>query len=157
MDIAQKDRYLHFLLGNDEFAVPLQSVREVAALPEISRAPLTPAYFSGIVNLRGLVLSAIDLRMKLGVKPINRNEDTMIVCAVGDAMLAVIVDAVIGVLEISKLQIVAAPDVQMKLQAKCTVGVYFHMEKLISVVDIGKALDLDDLKVVERLSGPSVR
>ena len=60
------DRYLSFNLGVEEYAVPLLAVREVIAMPEYTPVPYTPPYFLGIMNLRGQVISIMDLRQKLG-------------------------------------------------------------------------------------------
>ena len=61
-------RYLSFSLGSEDYAIPLLSVKEVIAVPEITPIPFTPSHFLGIMNLRGQVISIIDLRSKLGIK-----------------------------------------------------------------------------------------
>ena len=64
---GDKDRYLEFNLGEEKFAVPLLSVKEVIAVPETTKVPFTPEYFLGIMNLRGQVLSVIDLRNRMSI------------------------------------------------------------------------------------------
>jgi len=59
------DRHLIFALGAEEYSVPLLKVKEVIEVPDITPVPHTPDYYLGIMNLRGQVISIIDLRLKL--------------------------------------------------------------------------------------------
>jgi purine-binding chemotaxis protein CheW len=60
-------RYLSFNVGKEQYAIPLLTVREVIGMPEITPVPFTPNYFLGIMNLRGQIISVVDLRLKLGL------------------------------------------------------------------------------------------
>lgn len=61
-------RYLIFSLSGEEFAIPLLDVKEVIGPSEATPIPNTPSYFKGIINLRGQVISVMDLRLKLNLK-----------------------------------------------------------------------------------------
>ena len=74
-----KERFLCFSLGVEEYAIPLLEVREVIAMPEYTPVPYTPPYFLGIMNLRGQVISVMDLRQKLGVTARGDAETTVII------------------------------------------------------------------------------
>ena len=103
------DRYLSFNLGVEEYAVPLLAVREVIAMPEYTPVPYTPPYFLGIMNLRGQVISIMDLRQKLGVKPLQQAETTVIICDLGGASIGVVVDSVNTVLSPKAEEICISP------------------------------------------------
>lgn len=62
---VSSSRHLCFSLGEEEYAVPLSHVREVIELPDITPVPYMPQHYRGIMNLRGQILSIIDLRLKL--------------------------------------------------------------------------------------------
>ncbi len=79
-----ENRFLCFSLGNEHYAIPLLTVKEVIAPPETTPVPQTPAYFKGIMNLRGQVISVIDLRTKLGIKPLQSAENAVIICDSGE-------------------------------------------------------------------------
>ena len=82
------ERFLCFSLGAEEYAIPLLVVREVIAMPEYTPVPYTPPYFLGIMNLRGQVISVMDLRQKLGLKPRSDAETTVIICDLNGISLA---------------------------------------------------------------------
>src|SRR4051812_20439300 len=88
------ERQLVFSLGAESFAIPLLSVKEVIAVPEVTPIPFAPAHFKGIMNLRGQVISIIDLRAKLGIKPRVGGETSVIICDLAPICLGVIVDSI---------------------------------------------------------------
>ena len=92
------ERYLCFSLGEETFAIPLLSVREVIAVPEITRVPQTPAHFMGIMNLRGQVISILDLRTKMGIKVQKTSETPVIICDLSPLCVGVVVDSIQAVL-----------------------------------------------------------
>lgn len=61
------EKFLGFSLGTEEYAIPLLSVKEVIALPEITPVPFSPPHFLGIINLRGQIISVMDLRKKFAL------------------------------------------------------------------------------------------
>src|SRR4051812_41249332 len=93
-----QNRFLSFSLGNEEYGVPLLAVKEVIAMPEITPIPYTPSYFLGIMNLRGQVISVMDLRQKLGVKPSQSSETAVIICDLNSLSIGVVVDSINSVL-----------------------------------------------------------
>src|SRR5688500_4394511 len=96
------NRYICFSLGDENFAIPLLAVREVIGVPEVTPIPQTPAYFLGIMNLRGLVISVMDLRTKLGIKPKGGTEETVMILDLGNFNLGVLVDQVTQVVEVDE-------------------------------------------------------
>ena len=95
-------RYLCFDLGNREFAIPLLSAKEVIGIPEVTAVPQSPSHFLGIMNLRGNVISVLDLRLKLSIKPVTSEENTIIILDLGDYNLGVVVDRVNSVQTVEK-------------------------------------------------------
>jgi purine-binding chemotaxis protein CheW len=66
--IKKKRPYIAFLLGRDEMALPIDSVREIGYLPEITPLPNIPPWIRGIVQIRGEILSVVDCCMLFGIK-----------------------------------------------------------------------------------------
>lgn len=65
-----------FIVGNEEFAVPILSIQEIIKPLEYTRVPSTPNYVLGVFNLRGNVIPLINLRLKFGLPPIKQTEET---------------------------------------------------------------------------------
>lgn len=144
-------RYLCFDLGNREFAIPLLSAKEVIGVPEVTAVPQSPAHFLGIMNLRGNVISVMDLRVKLGVKPnaTGANENTVIILDLGDYNLGVVVDRVNSVQTVDKEQVSDPPVVETTTKSEYITGVFRKEEKLILMLDISKALSVEDRSVIK--------
>lgn len=62
-----QQKYLLFSLLDETYGIPLNSVKEVIGLTEITQIPHVPKYFKGLINLRGMIISVIDLRVKVGL------------------------------------------------------------------------------------------
>src|SRR5258708_2612365 len=104
-------RYLSFSLGKEEYAIPLLKVKEVIAVPDTTPVPFTPAHFLGMMNLRGQVISVVDLRLKLGMKKVDRTEETaVIIIDLDPIFLGIVVDSVNKVLNLTEGEISNPPE-----------------------------------------------
>lgn len=146
-DVAGQ-RYLSFSLGAEDYAVPLLSVREVIAIPEITPIPFTPPHFLGIMNLRGQVISIIDLRSKLGIKPKLNAETAVIICDLGTLCLGAVVDSINSVLAPEAKDVSGKPEIQSSKNSDYITGIYRKEKQLIVFLDIAKSLSVDDQKAL---------
>lgn len=146
------NRYLCFNLGKDEYAIPLLSVREVIALPEITKIPQTPAYFLGITNLRGQIISILDLRNKLGLKTSDTKETSVIICDFGAFCLGTVVDSINRVLAPENGAVDNRPTAEGTKGLDHVVGVIRNEDKLILKLDLEKALSSQDIVFAKDLA-----
>lgn len=108
---AQKGKYLTFLLGKEVYAIEIKYVTEIIGIQPITEVPELPPYVKGIINLRGKVISIIDVRLRFNKASIEYNDRTCIVVVnVDDVSVGLIVDNVTEVLSITDENIVAPPD-----------------------------------------------
>ena len=142
-------RYLTFSLGKEEFAMPLLQVKEVIALPEVTPVPQTPNYFKGIMNLRGQVISILDLRTKLGITAVQTEETAVIICDISPYCVGIIVDAVNSVIAATDEEIAPKPDLTSQ-RSEAISGVYQRKNSLVLLLDIGKTLNLTDQVIVKQ-------
>ena len=146
-----EERFLEFSLGEENYAIPLLRVKEVIAVPKTTPIPNTPAHFNGIMNLRGQVISVMDLRKKLNIKPQEQSEETaVIILDLSPVFLGCVVDSVNKVLSIAKSQISEPPEIEGHLKIKYIDGVYRAESKMIVLLDIAKALDIADLEILKK-------
>ena len=119
-------RFLEFNLGKESYAVGLLKVKEVITRPEVTPIPKSPAYVCGLINLRGLVLTVIDLRKKLGITPSADDSQTaVIIFDLEDRMIGVVVDSIQKVLNVSEDNIKPVPDLEGKATAHL-LGILHH-------------------------------
>lgn len=141
-------RYLCLNLGQEEFAVPLLAVKEVIGLPDTTPIPQAPSHFSGIMNLRGKIVSVMDLRVKLGIKPTGSDETTVIILDLGDYNLGVVVDKVNSVQVLTKEMVSEKPVIDGGKGHDYITGVFRKDDHLILLLDISKALSVEDRSTV---------
>lgn len=146
--MSEPIRYLCFGLGEEEFAIPLLTVKEVMAMPEVTPIPQTPAHFLGIVNLRGSVISVMDLRLKLGIKPSKSEETTVVILDLGEMHMGIAVDRVNSVQALTKDQVSEKPMIDSSKSNDYITGVFRKESHLILLVDISRALSLEDKDVL---------
>jgi purine-binding chemotaxis protein CheW len=104
-------RFLEFNLGKESYAVGLLKVKEVITPPEITPIPKSPAYVCGLINLRGLVLTVIDLRKKLGIQPsVDASQTAVIIFDLDERLIGVVVDSIQKVLNIKEEDIKPVSD-----------------------------------------------
>lgn len=144
------DRFLCFSLGSEEFAIPLLCVKEVIAVPDVTPVPFTPPHFIGIMNLRGQVISVLDLRQKFGIKPQNTIETAVIICDLNPLCIGVVVDSINSVLAPNESDISDKPEIQSDRPTDYIMGVYRKEKRLVLFLDIGKSLSLEDKKALQR-------
>jgi len=100
-----------FVVGEEEFAVPILSIQEIIKPIEWTRVPFTPDYVLGVFNLRGNVLPLIDLRVKFGTSANEIDENTrFIVMKIKNEDVAFIIDRLTSALRIKKKNILPPPD-----------------------------------------------
>lgn len=138
---TQTKRFLEFKLGEESYAVGLLEVKEVITQPEVTPIPKSPAYVCGLINLRGIVLTVIDLRKKLGIQPSqDKTQEAVIIFDLNDRFVGVVVDSIHKVLNISEDNIKTVPDSDGKSMAHL-LGILQNEERLTMWIDPVTLLD----------------
>ena len=141
------EKYLEFSLGSENYAIPLLRVKEVIPVPQTTVVPNSPNYFKGIMNLRGLIISIIDLRSKLGItsKKNEHVEEAVIIVDVDGFNIGLIVDSINHVLSFSMDKVAEIPEVKSQINAHYIMGVYRSENKLTVLLDLKGILSFAEL------------
>jgi purine-binding chemotaxis protein CheW len=112
---ANGGKYLTFMLGREEYGLPVLKVREIIKVMDITHVPQMPPHVLGVINLRGKVIPVIDLRRKFGFADQAHTERTCIIVAEVDlntsvVMMGVVVDAVSEVATVMPSEIDSTPE-----------------------------------------------
>lgn len=125
-----------FLIGNEEFAVPILNVQEIVKPIEYTRVPGTPDYVLGVFNLRGNVFPLIDLRMKFGLPALKSNKDTRyIVIRYNDEIAGFIIDKLTEAIRINETDIDPTPET-LHEEANLVYGVGKQKDRLITILKV---------------------
>jgi purine-binding chemotaxis protein CheW len=146
----QEQRYLQFSLGSETYAVPLLSVKEVIAFPEVTPIPSMPNYYNGIMNLRGKIISIIDLRTKFGIKCDPNGEKAVIICDLDPLCIGIVVNSVNSVLTLTSEEICPKPDLENSKKCEYITGVAKKDSKLTLLIELSKALDVKDYQMLQK-------
>ena len=142
---SEDQRFLIFALSDEVCAVPLAKVREVIALGGITKVPNTPAHFRGIMNLRGQLISIIDLRVKFRLKEAPQTaESAIIILELKTLCIGIIIDFVEAVQRISSKSIDITANINGKINSNYITGVARLDERILHMLDIEKALNIED-------------
>jgi purine-binding chemotaxis protein CheW len=143
-------KHLTFALAGEEYGLPVLKVREIIRIIDITPVPQVPPHIRGVINLRGKVISVIDLRLTFGFPPRDDDDRTCIVVVDaaadnGTVMIGVVVDSVADVLNISADDVEATPDFGGRVRVDGIKAVAKVQGKVTMLVDIDRALGVDAL------------
>lgn len=107
---SQKDLFLTFHLGEEDYGIEISQVIEIVGIPKITDVPEMPGYIKGVVNLRGSIIPVMDVRLRFGMPERDYDERTcLIVVNVNETTTGLVVDRVNEVAEIPESQIEPPP------------------------------------------------
>lgn len=142
---SETKRFLEFNLGGESYAVELLKVKEVITPPVVTPIPKSPAHICGLMNLRGLILTVVDLRKKMGITPgKDLSENGVIIFDLGDRFVGVVVDSIQKVLNISTGNIKPVPENQSN--DSHILGILQQDTRLCMWIDPHQLLDSTDIK-----------
>jgi chemotaxis signal transduction protein len=143
-NVGEIRQYVTFMLRDEEFAVPILHCREILRATSITRMPEAPAQVLGVVNVRGRIVPAVDVRACLGLElAVITGKSRLIVAEIAGRHFALLVDRVVRILKLASAQ-VAPPAANGRLGL---VGVTAMGNTTIHIIDTEQML----------LAGPDVR
>jgi len=131
-----------FQVGHETYGVPIASLHEIVRVPEITAVPDAPDYMEGVINLRGKIVSVLDLRKRFG-KPAGtaQRRSRILVVEHRGKLAGMIVDAASEVLKIPESEIEPAPAMMLEGGLDCVTGLGKYNGRLIILLDVGKVLE----------------
>lgn len=141
------NKYIIFELGEEEYAIPVESVGSIERLIPITRVPSTPTYVKGVINLRGVVTPVIDLKEKLKGKSIEFDEQTRIIIVnTNEITVGFIVDSANDVMDINKQDIEPSPETIEREVADFIDGVVKMDDRFFILLKLDQVLVNDDVE-----------
>ena len=138
----------------ENYAIPIEQIREIRAVESITKVPKAKSYVKGIINLRGSVIPVIDVKDKLGLDSngnTNSSKQRILVAEVNNSLTGLLVDEVDQVMRIQTKDIESAP--QGALESHNYVrGIVKSDKKLTVLLDVAKLLD-DSSAIMEAMNG----
>ncbi|MCD0420882.1 chemotaxis protein CheW [Rubrivivax sp. JA1024] len=146
--------FLTFRLGGEEYGIDILRVQEIRSYEPPTRIANAPSFIKGVVNLRGVIVPIIDLRLKLGCESAEYNGFTVvIVLNVRGRVVGAVVDSVSDVLELTREQIKPAPELSSSIEAHYITGIGAvksgDAERMLILVDIEALMSSADMGLMD--------
>ena len=142
--------FLSFRLGAEEYGIDILKVQEIRRWETPTAIANMPPFIKGVVNLRGIIVPILDLRVKFNLAEANYDEFTVtIILSVAQRVVGVVVDAVSDVITLMPDQIRAAPAFAGSLETKFITGLGTAGERMLILVDIERLMTSRDMQLVD--------
>jgi purine-binding chemotaxis protein CheW len=150
---ATHGEYLTFRLGSEEYGIDILRVQEIRSYEQPTRIANSPAFLKGVVNLRGVIVPIIDLRVKLGCTNADFNAFTVvIVLNIMGRVVGAVVDSVSDVMELSTDQVKEAPGMNAAVDMSFITGIANVGERMLILMDITALMSAADMGLVDSAS-----
>ena len=141
VEASEEKTYVAFLIDREEYGLPVESVREVLRVGEVTRVPQAPAHIRGVTNVRGSILPVVEIRTRIGLPPLDPGPSArIVVLEVAERALGLLVDRVTRVAKVKVSEIEPPPAEVVTARTDYVVGVAKGPEGLLILLDPGKTL-----------------
>jgi purine-binding chemotaxis protein CheW len=157
-ETAITDKYLTFLLASEEYAVDILRVQEIKGWNKATVIPNTPGYICGVINLRGIIVPIIDLRLRFKLERLEYGPMTVVVVVKvlssgnRERIMGIVVDAVSDVYDITGDDIKSPPDFGSAISIEFIKGLVTVDDKMVIVLDIDRLLNSEELALTEQVT-----
>jgi purine-binding chemotaxis protein CheW len=147
---ATSGEYLTFTLGREEYGIDILKVQEIRGYETPTRIANSPAFIKGVINLRGVIVPIIDLRIKFNLgEPTYDQFTVVIILNIGKRVVGAVVDGVSDVIQLGSEHLRPAPEFGSILDTQYIIGLGTIEERMIIVVDIEALMSSQDMALVE--------
>lgn len=141
-----RGEYLTFRLGNEEYGIDILKVQEIRSYEAPTRIANAASCFKGVVNLRGVIVPIVDLRLKFGCDSAEYNSFTVvIVLNINGRVVGAVVDSVSDVLELPGEAVRPTPDMDASVDTHYITGIASLQERMLILLDIEALMGSSDM------------
>jgi len=153
---AMGGEFLTFRLGAEEYGIDILKVQEIRSYEAPTRIANAPGFIKGVVNLRGVIVPIVDLRLKLGCETAEYNDFTVvIVLNVKGRVVGAVVDSVSDVLALDKNTIKPAPEMSSAVDTSFITGIGCvkngEEQRMLILMDIEGLMASDDMGLINNV------
>lgn len=151
---AKPGKYLTFKLANEVYGIAIHHVREIIGMAPITAVPNTPSSVRGLINLRGKIISVIDLRLKFNMQAKETKRETCIVVVTirtqnGQLTIGAVVDSVCEVVQIETENLEPPPTFGVRVDTTFLMGLARSASEVRLLLDIERVLSDDETRAIE--------
>ena len=150
--VAEREEFLTFTLGTEEYGIEILKVQEIRSYEQVTRIANAPDFIKGVVNLRGVIVPIVDMRIKFNLGEANYDQFTVvIVLNIAGRVVGMVVDGVSDVISLDAGQIRPAPDFSASFDTRYITGLGTVDARMLILVDIEKLMSSSDMALMDTL------
>ena len=147
--LVEGSQFLTLRLGGEDYAIDILRVQEIRSYEAPTRMVNAPAFIKGVINLRGVIVPIVDLRLKLHIEPVAYDDFTVVIILnVRGTVLGAVVDAVSDVVTLSADAIKPAPQFEAALDSRFITGLASVAERMLIVINMDALLSNAEMGLV---------
>jgi len=141
---------LTFTLGSEEYGIDILKVQEIRGYEAVTTIANAPEFIKGVINLRGIIVPIVDMRIKFKLDKVSYDETTVVIILnVADRVVGMVVDGVSDVTALKADEIKPAPEFGSSMDTQFLQGLGTVDERMIILVDIEKLMSSRDMELIE--------
>lgn len=142
---------LTFTLGKEEYGIEILKVQEIRGYDAVTAIPNSPAFIKGVINLRGVIVPIVDLRIKFNLGTAEYNQFTVvIILSVADRVVGIVVDSVSDVLALTADQLRPPPELGTTMDTSYIIGLGALQDRMLILLNIEKLITSSDLGLLDQ-------
>ena len=154
---VQANEYLTFRLDTEEYGIDILKVQEIRGYDTVTKIAGAPSFIKGVINLRGVIVPIIDLRIKFSLGEAKYDEFTVVIILnLAGRIVGAVVDSVSDVLELAPAQIKAVPEFQSMMDADYITGLGSVGDgdeaRMLILVDIDRLMSSEDIDHINKVA-----
>jgi purine-binding chemotaxis protein CheW len=148
--VPASGEYLTFTLGKEEYGIDILKVQEIRGYEAVTRIANSPAFIKGVINLRGVIVPIVDLRIKFNLGEPSYDQFTVVIILnIGKRVMGIVVDGVSDVIQLNSDSLHPAPEFGSILDTRYLLGLGTVDERMIIMVDIEQLMTSQEMALVE--------
>jgi purine-binding chemotaxis protein CheW len=150
---ASIKEFLAFKLGTEEYGIDILSVQEIRSYEAPTRMANAPAFIKGVINLRGVIVPIIDMRIKFNLSQVNYDSFTVvIVLNIGKQVVGMVVDSVSDVISLAPEQLRPVPEFSSAVDSDHLLAIGSVDKRMLILLDIEKLMSAADMGLVSEVA-----
>jgi purine-binding chemotaxis protein CheW len=148
---------LAFKLGSEEYGIDLLRVQEVRSYQEPTRMAHAPSFIKGVINLRGVIVPIIDMRMKFNLPQVNYDEATVVIMLnIGMRVMGMVADGVSDVITLAQEQLRPVPELSSAIGNEHLLAIGSIQDRMLILLDIVKLMSSAEMGLIQEQPGHDV-
>lgn len=142
--------YLTFMLATETYGIDILKVQEIRGYDTVTHIANAPEFIKGVINLRGVIVPIVDMRIKFNVgEPTYHEFTVVIIMNVLDRVIGMVVDGVSDVVALTPEQICPAPEMGAALDTNYITGLGTQSDRMLILVDIEKMMSSEEMQLID--------